>query len=302
MATKNSDSSSSTVRVAIEPVTVGTQNTPFPAQAGTLSVMAGTPQIQIPFWVKGANTTTATCTMSPTIGTLTSGCLYTAPVSQTLYSSASVTIAPTVDSTNAIHFPLAVFPSDGIRINGGGLSAANSPVLPTDGFGNYGPDALGKYWWTDPIGQNLPWTKQDMTYPQSSWPSTPDVGLVYTARTTGGSDGISSAMVPNGNYLLTMGFGADNSSFGVATSSSAIDTQGATVFALASLVQTAYVPVVRSYPVTVTNNQFYFGIRHVVSNQQQELNYWSLLSYNVPFVGSGLGLGGALGRGSLLVR
>lgn len=279
IATKNSDSSSSTVRVGIQPVTVGTKNLPFQANSGSLSVMSGTPQFQIPFWIEGATTTTVTCSMSPTIGTLTSGCLYTAPSANfNVLSTASVTMASTVDSTNSISFPLIIFSSDAIRMNIGGKAAfISSPVIPYDAAGNYGPDANGNYWWSDPIGNvTRLYSKDDDSFPQASWPATTDVGLFYTKR-HGNSDAAWAAMVPNGNYTLNLGF-ATTSANGppVSLSSATIDSQGVILLSTASLTQATFTPTTKSYTVNVSNNQFYFAIRQVVSSQFPFLNNWSL--------------------------
>lgn len=277
VATKNSDSSTATVNVALQPVTVGFKNLPYPPNSAALSVMAGTPQFQIPFWVNGATNTATSCTMSPSFGTLTSGCLYTAPASQTLLSSMTVTITPTnSDSSQTLSFPLVIFPSDAIRMRAGPNSAANSPPPSYDAFGNYGPDANGKYWWDDPVGSQLPWYSRDDNYsPQSSWPSTPDIGLFYTAM-HGNSDGVYGMMVPNGAYTLSLGFGASPGNFNVANSSVSIDSQGGTLLSTASVLQSNYVPVTLTYPVTVTNNQFYFAIRQVVSTMFTTISKWSL--------------------------
>lgn len=280
VGTKNSDSSSTTVRVAIQPVTVGTENLPFPAKPGSMVVMAGTPQFQIPYWVEGATTTSVTCTMSPTVGTLTSGCLYTAPASQLIMTTPTVTITPNAEPAQAISFPLVVVSSDGIRFNIGGKSNANSPAPPYDVNGNYGPDTDGNYWWSDPVGTLPQWyASNDMSFPQASWKNTTDVGLFYTGR-HGNCDAAWSAMVPNGNYTLTLGFGLDNSNGNVTTSSAAIDSQGIVLVSTTapkSLLQNTFTPSIKTFPITVTNNQFYFAMRQVISTQLPLLNKWSLI-------------------------
>lgn len=284
IATRISDSVTSSVTVAIQAVTVGTKNLPFPANAGTLSVMSGTPAFQIPTWVNGSANTAVTCTMSPSLGTLTSGCLYTAPNYQLLLATTTVTLTPTADPGEAINFPLTIFPYDGIRINAGGKSAANNPSPLYDTAGNYGPDVNGKYWWSDPVGSiPLFYSRDEMFYPQTSWPSTTtlvDIALFYTGR-HGSSDGAYAAMVPNNSYLLTLGFGSNGTESSVVNSSASIDSQGTVLLSIQGLVQTAYVPKVLIYPVTVSNNQFYFALRQNIATQFPLINYWSLVP--VPF-------------------
>lgn len=304
VATKNSDGTTASVRVALQPVTVGTYNIPFQANAGAISVMAGTPQFQIPYWVEGATTTMATCSMSPTIGTLTSGCLYTAPASQiNSLSSATITITPIADSTGAIQLPITVFPSDGIRIDVGG--PAGTPTPPYTSNGDFGPDSNGKYWWNDPVGNGLPWDgKEDGSFPQSSWPSTTtlsNVGLFYSYWQDG-EDGAYAVMVPNGNYNLTLGFGVNPSNTGITGLKESVDTQGTTIIStgtfLSVLGTNYYTPVTTVVPVSVTNNQFYFSMRDVTAGFGTILNMWSLLPSSGTFNASLKGFrGGAKFKG-----
>jgi hypothetical protein len=292
LATKISDGSITRVRIAIQPVTVGTYNIPFPANAGALSVMAGMPQFQIPYWVEGATTTTVTCSMTNSTGTLTSGCLYTAPANSSSMTVTQVTITPTADAAQAITFPLTVFPSDAIRINAGGKSAANNPTPPYDAAGNYGPDATGKYWWSDPTGSGLPWYGRiDGYYPQTSWPSSTDVGLYYTYDYDS-QDGAYEAMVPNGAYNLTMGFGSDSNNVSQASISGTIDSQGSQIVSSTTLKSvtgaTSYTPTSITIPITVVNNQFYFAIRWLAAGATTLINKWILTPTGVPVINSPL--------------
>lgn len=280
VATKTSDNTTSYVYVAVQPVKAGTKNIPFPPNSGTLSVMSGTPQFQIPYWVNGATTTTVTCTMSPTVGSLTSDCLYTAPTSGVrLASTTIVTVTPTADSTGTITFPLTVFPSDGIRIDAGGKAGTiTSPVIPYDSLDNYGPDSGGKYWAADPPGNIPPWyAHDDNSYPQPSWPGTTDVGLWYTdVHAT--SDGAYAAMVPNGNYTLKMLF-AWNTDPSIFLQS--IDSQGSIIVSSAAFASaigsTPYATTSISRSVQVTNNQFYFALRYSDTSKFSLINAWSLI-------------------------
>ena len=310
VATKTSDSSTTTVRIALNPVTVGTENLPFPAGGGpSLQVMAGTPGFQIPYWVKGNTTTvTATFSMSPAIGSLTSGGMYTAPASQiNSLSTATVTVTPVADSTNAITFPLTIYPSDAIRINVGGKSAANSPAPPYDANGNYGPDKFGKYWWSDPLGTGTNWLgKKDTSFAQNLWVSSntdSDIGLFYTCF-TGMSDGAYAVMVPNGSYFLKMGFAiGDPGNGSMAGVNESIDTQGATVISTgtyATSVSTLnYVENALTIPIKVINNQFYFAMRSVKSSSGTIIDNWSLTP---TILGEKLKQGGLQSQGGIQIR
>src|SRR4029077_11594831 len=203
------------------------------------SVQAGTPAFNIPFWVTGASVTTASCSISPSLGSLTTGCNYTAPASQVnILSTATITITPTIDPTQSFSFPLIVYPSDGIRVRLGPKSGANSPAPTYDTAGDL-QDAAGKWWWDDPIGNDPIWYSRDDNYfPQASWGGATDVNLFYTAA-HGASDAAFSMMVPNGNYTLSLGFGTSDSNQ-VSHSSASIDSQGIVLLSTTSLTHTTY--------------------------------------------------------------
>lgn len=283
IATKNSDSTATYTYVAVQPVTVGFKNPAFPARSAGISVMSATPQFQIPYWVRGATTTTASCTMSPTIGTLSADCLYTAPTTGVVASSTTiVTITPTgvAVTTGTIRFPLTVLSSDAIRMDVGGRAtlAITSPVIPYDAAGNYGPDATGKFWAADPIGNMPAWYAfEDGSYPQPSWPATTDVGLYYT-NYHGASDTAWSAMVPNGNYTLTLKYAAIDANL-VKNSSHTVDSQGTTILTTSTVIVpafAAYTPADHSYSVSVTNNTFYFALRQVYNGFFPFISAWKL--------------------------
>lgn len=286
IASNTVDGTATYVYIAIQPVTVGTMNTPFPANSGTLVTMAGMPQFQIPYWVNGASVTTVNCTMTPTIGSLTSDCLYTAPASGITASSTTVvTITPTGAATSlgAISFPLTIMSSDAIRVDvGGKASSISSPVIPYVGP-NYGPDFTGHLWAGDATGLIPPWyALDDNSSPQASWivVGSTDVGLSYTDR-HGASDGGWGAMVPNGNYTLTLRF-ATNDANGIALSSVTIDSQNLVILSTATKVMTTpYLTSVKTFPIQVTNNQFYFAIRQVYVSNFPQLTAW-MLQFNSP--------------------
>lgn len=279
IATKTSDSTATYTYIALQPVTVGWSNPAFPANDAALPVMAGTPAFQIPYWVNGATNTAASCTMTPTIGTLTAGCLYTAPTSVVTLSSAIITITPTqvydpVASTTT--FPIVIFSSDAIRQNIGGKAASiSSPAIPYVGT-DYGPGSDGGMWWSDPVGTLPPWYGlDDNSSPQSSWPSNSDIGLYYTQR-HGLTDACWSAMVPNGNYTLTLKYGNSDQNQ-VNLSSVSVDSQSTVVFSTSTRpVSAIYSPNDKTASVQVTNNQFYFCQREIYNGNFPFLGAWKL--------------------------
>jgi hypothetical protein len=284
IASKTSDHTTTQVYVALQPVTVGTYNPAFQANGPAISVMAGTPQIQIPTIVNGSATKTVSCSMSPTIGSITSGCGYTAPTSGVRSASTTiVTMTATADSTATINFPLTVFSSDAIRINAGGFSN-NITTVAYDSANDYGPDRQGKVWATDPTGIGfMNSIKQDSSFSPSLWVSSntdPDIGLFYN-QWPGIADGAYSAIVPNGNYSLLMGFACgDPGNNSMPSFNQSIDTQGSTIISTAAarsiMENTNYVSVSTTVPITVTNNQFYFAMREVDYSSHTLINKWSL--------------------------
>lgn len=286
IATKNSDSSTATVRVALQPVTVGFNNPAFQANGQGINVMAGTPAFRIPYWVNGATDTTATCSMSPSsLGTMTTGCNYTAPLNFfNQLASATVTISPTIAPNQAITFPLVVFSSDGIRMRQGPATSSFDTVPPFLANGDY-VDASTRTWFMDPIG-NLPNFYQRSTQGSSAWPL-PDRQL-YNSYSYGSGDKAWSAMVPNGTYQLKLNFGT-NDPVSVAASTNSIDTQGVIFASSVSLVSTVFVPKIITTTVTVTSNQFYWALRGNESSSHNFISFWSLLPIApipMPFTGT----------------
>jgi hypothetical protein len=268
----DASSATATVGVSIQPVTVGTKNIPWPQNSGILMVMAGTPQFQIPVIVNGTSNTAVTCSMTPTYGTLTPDCLYTAPsiLSNTL-DATIITITSQADPNALYSFPLYVFPSDAVRMHLGPKSGANNPAVPYDLAGDYGPDANGNYWWRQ-LGIPFWYYLSDDDYPQSSWPAGfADIGLYYT-HSNGASDGGFGVMVPNGTYTIKLLFadGEQAGTFPLGKFVFNIDSQGAPLFTsedMCSIVGSchSFQPGNLTFPVRVTNNQLYFALRQLSS-------------------------------------
>jgi hypothetical protein len=209
--------------------------------------------------------------------------LYTPPTGNVKASSTTyVTITATSDSTATVTFPMTVFPSDAIRMTiGGKAGSISSPVIPYDSLDNYGPDTNGKFWAQTPIGTVPGWyAKDDNSAPQASWPVTSDVGLYYTQRHAT-SDAAWSAIVPNGNYTLTLKMGNSDANQ-IVHSSVTIDSQGSTILSTATAIiagNATYTPTDHTASIQVTNNSFYFAIREVFNSNFPFLSAWSLV-YN----------------------
>ena len=289
IATKNSDSTAAYIHVAVQGVNAGIKNTPFPADHGAISVMAGTPQFSIPYNVTGSTQTTATCTMTPTIGTLTSGCLYTAPSSVVKFSSAMVTVTPVADSTAPVTFPLVVYSSSGIRVDTGWKAGTiTSPVIPYDSQNNYGPDGSGDYWAANMPGSLMNWySRDDGSYPQTDWrqPQPSDIGLHYSGM-HGTSDGFFGAYAPNGTYLLSLRFGYDGAQSNFVQQ---IESQNEILMSSSSFVTfigtSAYTAKTSTHSITVTDNNFYFALRFPDNSKFTQLSAFEL-EYTGPLPGT----------------
>lgn len=288
VATKIADNTTSYVYIALQPVTAGFKNTPFPAITAGITAMSGTPQFQIDYWVRGATDTAVTCTMSPLIGNLTSDCLYTAPASGIVASSTTIIkIRPTNIAVlgSSVSFPMTIYSSDAVRVDIGGKAASiSSPAIPYDAAGNFGPDSHGKFWAADPIGTGVGWySLNDNSSPQSSWPSSPvEVGLNYTER-HGVSDACWSGYAPNGNYTLTVKHGTSDQNQ-VNLSSITIDAQNVTILSTATAVIpgfATFTPSDHTGPVQVTNGTYYFCVRQKYSGNFPALDAW-MLNFDSP--------------------
>jgi hypothetical protein len=86
---------------------VDLQGTAVNVATNQLYVMPGTPQFQLTAYSNGAYT----CSMSPTVGSLTSGCLYTAPSSESSVTTTTVTFTSSVDSSVTAQMLIYVTPS-----------------------------------------------------------------------------------------------------------------------------------------------------------------------------------------------
>lgn len=203
----------STMPVIITPVTIGTDR-PL-----GVSLLAGTPQTQLNVWVNNAVTTTFSCSMSPTLGSLTAGGVYTAPSSVVARSSTTVTCTATADAGAIIKFPVTVYPASGIRVR----LANNSNT-------NYGPDASGNTWFVE---QGAYWRLQghsNCDWSAETWTGVTDSDLYKQCEyvNNGSGDQMFRFLVPNGTYQIKLFFavGGGASPFSRGTWIEGIDSQG----------------------------------------------------------------------------
>jgi hypothetical protein len=215
--------------------------------------------------------------MSPTLGSLTAGGLYTPPSTHVTRSSTTVTCTATADATNArIAFPVIVT-SGTVRTR-----LANVTDV------NYGPDTNGDTWFKDFGNFWRLQGKANCDWRGESWGIT-DEDLYQECQYVydGSGDMTHHFFVPNGTYQIDLYFAvgdvipADLWVFGIdaqdtiysGSSATTISGDGAWTFFgltgkkvdLCDIVGACAsdTPGTVTLNVTVTDNNLYFAIRHL---------------------------------------
>lgn len=181
----------SSMTIIVQPVSIGTER-----EVG-YSFMAGAPQYAIPLWVKGSTDTTFACSMSPTLGSLTSGGLYTAPANGVSgRSTTTVTCTATTDTSAKISFPLIVYSTSGVRVR---LANASNT--------NYSPDINGDTWYAEKGGFWRLQGRANCDWSGETWSGT-DTALIKQCQYVqdGSGDMLHRFIVPNGNYQIKLKF------------------------------------------------------------------------------------------------
>jgi hypothetical protein len=150
----------------------------------TEAVQAGATK-QLTAWVGGATDNSVTWTMNPTLGSLDSSGLYTAPDDVAAPQTITATATSNADPTVSASVTLTVLPQGPIRIN----SASTSDYV----------DSQGNTWWAD-AGYHGGYV---YSYPDLTVTGTNDAQLYRKLRGVRGDFSYSFA-VPNGNYKVTV--------------------------------------------------------------------------------------------------
>lgn len=222
-------------RVALTGVTIGLPLLQKYIQVGT------TPQ-QLTAWVHGSSNTGVTWTMNPSLGTLTSGGLYTPPATLAAATSTTLTITSNADSTVQAQLSLTVFPAGTIRI----INGSTTPY--TDTQGNVWAASTGDDGYK-PYNNGGP------------YPTIPDAFLYQTSY-FGNTDMRFDFAVPNGKYLITAKFASTAGGAGYDVNS--FEVQGQVIYSNIDIYITGgghNQPIDYKLPATVTNNQLSFVIR-----------------------------------------
>lgn len=243
VATSISNPSQQAVQnVVLTGVTLNLPKDEYYIQAGALAQ-------QLVAYVNGSSNTSVTWTMNPTVGTLTSGGLYTPPATASSVTTATITATSVANTSVFATMVLTVFPNGAIRIVNGQTSAY------TDSQGNIwspGSACCGG---------------DDGGFPYNNggtWPSTPDIQLYQIPYYAFGNDMRFDIVVPNGSYSITGKFASTN--VGQPGQLVSIEAQGQVIYPNVDIFAVSggnNLPIDYTLPATVTNGQLSFVLRRV---------------------------------------
>jgi hypothetical protein len=212
----------------------------------SLNIQAGTPAQQLNAFINGSSNTGMTWTMSPTVGTLTSGGVYTPPASIGTATVATVTATSVADAGVAATMTLTVLPAGTIRL----VLGQARPY--TDTKGNV---------WQNEVGDDgcRPYDNG------GAFPNVPDVTL-YRIACFSDNDIRFDITVPNGIYQITAKF-AETETVAVGDRLMDLEANGIVVNSNVDIYASAgsmkNTPVDFVIPAIVTNGQLSFVLRHV---------------------------------------
>jgi len=254
-------SGSSCINVIPTGVTVGVPQ-------NELDIQAGMGAQQLAAFVNGASNASLTWTMSPTIGTLTSGGLYTPPATVSINTATQVTATSVADNTVSATFSLVVIQQGAIRLQMGGPCGSGLtityPVTPfncvTTGF----TDSHGNIWQAKTADNGS--GELDCGAGIPPWPNTTDIGLYEIPSSADTGDLIFTFLVPNGIYSVTakMAFHCSYDDV-VGQNNFSLETQGTIPFDRFDPVSDAggaLLPVDYVFSAVVLDNHLYVAVRY----------------------------------------
>jgi hypothetical protein len=170
-------------------------------------IMAGTPTQQLTAFVHDGASNTITWSMSPAVGTLTSGGSYTAPSSVSTPTSTTITVTSTVNPAVSAVMTLWTFPANG-------FFGIPTPIYLNNYYAISGPsytDSRGNIWEGN-YGYGL--TNSDVIYPHlQCWPAYCQIPGLTTANypfwqvTETSADINTNFLLPAGRYVVTYNLG-----------------------------------------------------------------------------------------------
>lgn len=220
-----------------------------------VNFQAGSPALQFSAYVQGSANTGVTWTMSPSLGTLTSGGLYTPPATSSTVQNTIVTATSNADGTVAASMDLQVLPNlpDGVIRTVGACCGGGADYT----------DSNGHVWYHLSAEDGCIATGSAI----GSWPAITDITLYISQCDFFGSnpgDGRFDIYVPNGTYQITGKFG-DAECNGPGTKFIDIETMGVINYSNVDINAAAggcYKPIDYTTTATVTNGLLSYAIRY----------------------------------------
>lgn len=240
-----------------------------------INIQAGMPAMQLVGYVNGSANTGLTWTMSPTVGTLTTGGLYTPPATETVPAATTITATSSADATVAAATFLEVAPNlpDGVIRFVGACCGSGA---------NY-TDSNGKTWYHEVYAAD-----GIANTGSGSWPMTPDITLYESDYDSFGNDLRFDIYVPNGTYSVDGKF-ADAQCVGPGARAIDIETMGTINYSNVDVNVAAggcYLPVDFTSTGVVTNNLLSYVIRwHGNSTNVPAINAVSFTQISAGSVG-----------------
>jgi hypothetical protein len=235
-----------------------------------LYIQAGTGAQQLTAFVNATSNNNVTWTMSPSVGTLTSGGLYTPPSTVAINTATTITVTSNADSNVTARINLVVLVPGIIRIIMGGpcaagltyTSAVSSFTCTTTPY----VDSHDNSWQaqTGDSGGN----ENNCGGGIPPWPNFTDIGLYEIPYSTGSANDMRFDLtVPNGNYSVKAKF-ANGCSYDSAIGSTGVslESQGTVYYPNVDIIAASggeYQPVDFTVPAAVTNGQLSFVLRFI---------------------------------------
>jgi hypothetical protein len=252
--TRTSDSAQTCTDVVLVGVTLNLPN-------DQINVEQGMPAQQLKALIGGTSNTNVTWTMSPTVGTLTSGGLYTPPATVTQPTVTTVTATSAANTNVIAQMTILVFPVD---------SHGAYRMVPSQSS-NY-VDSSGNTWFagynTGSLGYGGPGTEPCVSNDQGTppaWPNTPDV-MLYKKHSACFGDQYFIFTVPNGNYVLTLKTTDAKEDTAAGQTTQSFEVNGQVAFTAVDLFAATggqNIPAPDyTLNTTVTNNRLEFVVRH----------------------------------------
>jgi hypothetical protein len=254
-----SSTASTCMPVALTGVTVG-------IPSDQMYLQAGTGPRQLTAWVNGSSNTGVTWTMNPSVGTLTTGGLYTPPSVVTNDLATQVTVTANANPNVSATMTLVVLTQGSIRIIMGGPCGSSLSYYVASAYScSTAPfvDSHNNAWQgeTGDDGGSF-WSSANGTPP---FPNVPDIYLYETPYQSGGNDMRFDLVVPNGTYSITGKF--DNSSTSATGSLMSLEAQGTVQYSKVDIIAASggeYKPIDFTLKnVAVTNGLLSFVVRYV---------------------------------------